>query len=170
MLQCARADRINSADTPAVKLSCQMPHIVWSKSDSAERHLHRLDSTINTALAISMGILGYGIKFRAIWLILYRMSWLWVSTLVCIKFETLCWPWNFSFTLQSWMWSFNSVSNSIYSKDLSCADKGIFLPAHRSTVQWIILWNKRINGVEVGFKLLLQWHYLHLKFHSWSEP
>lgn len=58
-----------------------MPHMVWSKSDSRERHLHRPDSTINTPLAISKGILGYGIKFWAIWFILYGTSWLWVSIL-----------------------------------------------------------------------------------------
>lgn len=81
VVQCAGDDGLNSADTPAVKWSCQMPHIIWSKSDSRERHLHWPYSKINTVLAISKGILGYGIKFGVIWLILYGKSWLWVSTL-----------------------------------------------------------------------------------------
>lgn len=55
-------DEIN-ADTPTVKLSCQVPHIVWSKSDSRKQYLLTPDSTINTALVISNGILGSGIMF-----------------------------------------------------------------------------------------------------------
>lgn len=124
VVQCVRVDQINSAATHtwlAVKLSCQMLHIVWSKSDSREQHLRGPDSTINTALAISKGILGYGIKFRAIWLIMYgTVSQYSVQSLKLLPTNSLLALKLFSPSRAELDVELNSVSNTSYSNHLSC--------------------------------------------------